>query len=313
MGAQVTNKMARICKRAAVIGAQQELTRMKTRRRRLLALTLSAILALIVVAAVTTGAQGNTSYVPTNGSDASPGSLASPWLTIAHAVAQLNPGDTLLIRGGTYNGWSNTIDTTLYAINSGTSTSPITISAYPGGLASSTVPGPRANAEVVTIRPPGPVTFAIGLTLPAGSAPSYITFEDLIIDGVNNPSSDQAGGGGRALIYTSGGGCFNQFIHLEVKNNGGDGLMFSSNNGAAHSNQVLYNIFHDNGLDPTFANAGYGVYAESDGNLFQGNNFFSNHGYGMQMRGANNIVRNNRFSNNVVNSGGGVGGSGGGG
>ena len=64
---------------------------MNTRRRRFVALTVAAILALIVAAVVTAGAQANTYFVATNGNDANPGSLASPWLTLRHAVRPYNP------------------------------------------------------------------------------------------------------------------------------------------------------------------------------------------------------------------------------
>ena len=135
-------------------------------------------------------------------------------------------------------------------------------------------------------------------------------FEDLIIDGTFNPSSAT----GQVQVYTSGGASYNQFIHLEVRHNGGSGLGFSQNNGNSNYNQVLYCSFHDNGTDTSLNNAGYGIYSSSDYNLFEGNDFYSNHGYGMQMRGSNNIVRNNRFYNNVINgNGGGVGGYSGGG
>ena len=83
----------------------------------------------------------------------------------------LQSGDTLLIRGGTYTGANNTIDTTLYTINSGTAAAPITISAYPGNLAASRTPGPRAGAEVVTLLLSNPAGSLIQLTNPAGSAP----------------------------------------------------------------------------------------------------------------------------------------------
>lgn len=41
-------------------------------------------------------------YVATNGNDSNPGSLAEPWLTIQHAADNANAGDTVNIRGGTY-------------------------------------------------------------------------------------------------------------------------------------------------------------------------------------------------------------------
>jgi len=44
-----------------------------------------------------------TLYVATNGSDANDGALERPWRTIQFGINQLKPGDTLLIRGGTYD------------------------------------------------------------------------------------------------------------------------------------------------------------------------------------------------------------------
>ena len=43
-----------------------------------------------------------TYYVATNGIDTNPGSLLSPWRTIAKASGILLPGDTVLVRGGVY-------------------------------------------------------------------------------------------------------------------------------------------------------------------------------------------------------------------
>ena len=42
-------------------------------------------------------------YVATTGSDANAGTINSPFLTIQHAVNQLQPGETLNIRGGSYH------------------------------------------------------------------------------------------------------------------------------------------------------------------------------------------------------------------
>jgi len=39
---------------------------------------------------------------PNKGDDANPGSKENPWKTLAHAVKQLKPGDTLYLHGGTY-------------------------------------------------------------------------------------------------------------------------------------------------------------------------------------------------------------------
>src|SRR5215217_7462682 len=44
-----------------------------------------------------------TYYVATTGSDANPGSQSQPFRTIDKGVSMLHAGDTLYIRGGTYN------------------------------------------------------------------------------------------------------------------------------------------------------------------------------------------------------------------
>ena len=62
-----------------------------------------------------------------HGDDNSDGSLDRPWKTLAHAVAQLSPGDTLCLRSGI---WFERI-----AINvRGTSKRPITIRSFPGEM-----------------------------------------------------------------------------------------------------------------------------------------------------------------------------------
>jgi hypothetical protein len=62
-------------------------------------------------------------YVSPTGNDHNPGSLGQPFRTIAHATAQLYPGETLYLRGGTYR-------ETLAMSQSGRSGAPITITAY---------------------------------------------------------------------------------------------------------------------------------------------------------------------------------------
>jgi Right handed beta helix region len=236
-------------------------------------------------------------------------SITAPWLTLAHAGATVTAG-TILIRAGTYTGTGQTIDTSLNTVNSGTSSAPITWSAYPGNLPASLTPGPRSGAEVVIIQPPG--SGGIAVYTPNTAAPGYLIFEDLIIDMSNQTVADISGGA--QGIYFAGGSNYNQLIHLEVRNNGATGLQFNTGNGGSNYNHVLYCSFHDNGLDASQANAGYGSYSFTQYTTFQGNTFYSNHGYGMQLRGANNTIIDNFFHHNVVNAGGaGVGGQTGGG
>jgi hypothetical protein len=72
--------------------------------------------------------EGPTYFVDPVGDDQSDGSQENPWRTIGHAVAKLKPGDTLVLRGGTYYEH-------VTARLIGTSDKPITIRAYPGELA----------------------------------------------------------------------------------------------------------------------------------------------------------------------------------
>jgi hypothetical protein len=70
----------------------------------------------------------NTYYVSTTGNNENPGTLSSPWRTISYGVTQIAAGDTLYIRGGTYQEIIN-------IVVDGTLTDPIIISGYPGEAA----------------------------------------------------------------------------------------------------------------------------------------------------------------------------------
>lgn len=64
-------------------------------------------------------------YVSPNGDNSGPGTLSHPWKTLSYAVRQLQPGDTLLIRGGIYQ-------EAVKIENSGMEVSPIVISNFNG-------------------------------------------------------------------------------------------------------------------------------------------------------------------------------------
>jgi hypothetical protein len=65
---------------------------------------------------------------PGAGDDAAEGSLDAPWRTLARGVLELEPGDTLVLRGGVY--WEGSIRIRAQ----GTSTEPIRIRAHPGEI-----------------------------------------------------------------------------------------------------------------------------------------------------------------------------------
>src|SRR5262245_40281564 len=62
------------------------------------------------------------------GDDQAEGSRERPWRTLPHAIARLQPRDTLYLRGGTY------YETVTLSLR-GTAEKPITIRSFPGELA----------------------------------------------------------------------------------------------------------------------------------------------------------------------------------
>lgn len=82
------------------------------------------------VTTVTVPATGNTYYVAPNGNDSNTGTAASPWATPGYASRQLKPGDTLIIKGGTYN--LTQYDSDIIIPNSGTATNYVVIKGEDG-------------------------------------------------------------------------------------------------------------------------------------------------------------------------------------
>jgi hypothetical protein len=227
-----------------------------------------------------------TVFVSGAGSDRNEGTSAAPWLTLRYAVAQLRAGDTLYIRGGIYSGAENVIDSEVNVVPSGTSWSDvITIAGY--------------FSEVVTLQPPDGQQ-AIRLT---ASGPHYLVFQDFIVDMVRQ--SVQASQGGPDGIYLSGGANHNRFQRLEIKNNQGNGIMFSDNNGNSPFNEVLNCSIHDNGQYPG-TNTGYGAYVFTTDNLFEGNDVYNNGGYGLHFfseKSSSSVSRNTIQKNRIHDNG----------
>lgn len=87
----------------------------------------------MAVLVLATGAQAKTWHVSPTGNDANAGTLASPFATVQKAHGLTNPGDTVLIRGGTYQIVKPAVDLGGVAISrSGSPGKPIRYLAYPG-------------------------------------------------------------------------------------------------------------------------------------------------------------------------------------
>ncbi len=72
-------------------------------------------------------AAASTYYVSTGGSDSNPGTIGSPFRTMSKGLRSLFPGDTLIVRGGTYN---ERLDAVPY--RAATVNAPVLVEAYPG-------------------------------------------------------------------------------------------------------------------------------------------------------------------------------------
>ena len=70
--------------------------------------------------------EGNTYFVSSTGSNTNLGTYAAPFSSIENAANRADPGDTIMIRGGTY------YDRVLNLVKSGTADRPITIESVPG-------------------------------------------------------------------------------------------------------------------------------------------------------------------------------------
>jgi hypothetical protein len=192
-------------------------------------------------------------------------SASTPKMTIRSGLSCLSPGDTLLIRGGTYN-------EEVTNIPSGSSWSnPITISPHPG----ETVTIPRITADG-----------------------SYVAFDGtpgtFIVDGQQYYSVG-------VNIYVG----YVRFKNLEVRNNIDHGLIGCGKNTAGHCEFINLKVHDNGfGAGCAAANApGYchGLYSDGDGNLVDGGEWYNNNGFGLQLSPSpiNWIVRNVRLHDNV--------------
>jgi parallel beta-helix repeat protein len=232
----------------------------------------------------------STYYVAPGGSDSSPGTLAQPFATVNQGVSVLTPGDTLYLRGGTYN------EALLNDIPSGTATAPVTISAYPG--------------EAVTLQAPAS-GYGRGIDL-SGSF-QYIRILNLTLDGSLTTGNDSADG-----IKISYGNT-NEFAHdilvsdCTIAHFGSQGILITSDptmGDATDHNQILNCNIYDNGA--ARAELGHGMYVESDYNTIQACTIHDNSGNGIQVYGGNattsdsvdsyNTISNNRIYNNGFNT-----------
>jgi hypothetical protein len=129
---------------------------------------LSALLvAVALIPPVTAEAASSTYWVDPGGTDGGPGSQAQPWRTLQHAVDRVDPGDTIIVRGGTYAG--------MRIERPGAPGAWITLSAEPGAIVDRPGPDNRhdSNVELETWDGPGTVSYWVIEGLEVKDAPNW--------------------------------------------------------------------------------------------------------------------------------------------
>jgi hypothetical protein len=260
------------------------------------------LVALTVLAALFTAqpgaAAGRSRYVSLNGNNANRGSIDQPWETIAYAASQLQPGDTLYLRGGTYpvsTGDFYYVETR----TSGTADSPIIITAYSGekviidgsGVSQNFM---RINHDYWVVENLELTNFSQGTDLFTVDG-SFNTLRGLTIHdiaggavGLNGSSNVLEGSTIHDLTRRAGavtvtgvkigshneGACDNNIVrNNNIYNNPTGELVYigaegSTENVACQNNQILYNELHD-------GSEAIQIKLRSTGNLIKSNHIYN--------------------------------------
>lgn len=209
----------------------------------------------------------------TNGNDKYPGTQEKPFLTLEQGASILSPGDTLYVRGGTYQRTHY-----MWEPPSGISWKiPTTIMAY--------------QKEKVVVKPlSGYSVFEFR------EKSQYIIMDGFIMDATGGHDGIRMGTGGHHI----------RIANSEIKNAPHQGLLTS--NGTFH--ELLKLSIHHNGLTSNTPGQSHGIYMSGSNNLIENCDIFENGSWGVHIYSTNykpsyNIVRSNRvFNNNRTNAGG---------
>jgi hypothetical protein len=205
-----------------------------------------------------TGGPTPTLYVATTGSDSNSGTLAAPFLTIAHASSVAVPGDVISVENGTYTGG-------MYTNANGTLAAPITF-----------IAATRWGARIV------PPTSSSSI-FAWDNAGAYNIIDGFEVDGSINPTSGTIWTVG---IRVKGEGSVIQHCHSHhiyhsgvANSSGGSGLLLDSSD-SGQNMKALGNRVHHIG-PPTGGSAWYhGIYMTATGQI-KNNLSYANAGGGI--------------------------------
>jgi Right handed beta helix region len=196
-------------------------------------------------------------YVSPTGSDANPGTATAPWLTLKRAVTTAEPGDTVVLRAGTYGARG----TTHQMNEAGTASAPITYRGYPGEAM------PRILGH-----------FRISA--------SYQRFSGLLFDGptgsVKTPTTENPAG--EQVQVSINGSAVNgiEISRSEIRNSDWHAGIFLA---AGRDIRIVGNHIHGNGNedDPGQFNQSHGIYWHSGSGLISNNVIENNLARGVQL------------------------------
>lgn len=212
-----------------------------------------------------------------NGNDANPGTKEAPFLRLEKGVSVLSPGDTLYVRGGTYQRnhyrWSSP---------SGISwTQPVSIKSY--------------QNEKVIVKP-----------LPSTDVPGHTVFyfldnsQYIIMDGLTVVGTAVDGSNAGSYGYRMGTGSHHiRISNGEIKNTYNSAIQGSG----AHYIEIINLKIHDSWLGTSGFGTGeksYGFYLNGDYNLVQDCEIYNNHGYGIHLFSSTRKPSHNRIINNRI-------------
>jgi PKD repeat protein len=253
---------------------------------------------------VNTPGQGATFYVSPSGNDSNSGSSGSPWRTLQKASDMAQPGDTVVVRAGTYSGFN--------IARSGTSAARITYQAEAGAVINTpwTLSGVRYGIN--------------------GSGREYVTIEGFTF----TPQSSQGewyaavrlGGTGTEGEWVRGNIVRNNTIQMRVVNQSStpdkygiysswnDGLLVENNTVSGTYNSLIYTANSAKNYtvrgNTVFDGGGNGIHNNGDAgsgqpgiivNALIERNIVRNTGFGLGGQGIScDGVQDSRIQNNLV-------------
>jgi len=234
---------------------------------------LLSLLAVFAFSNIVFGA--TTYYVATNGSDSNTGTSTSPFLTISYAYTLAGPGDSIIVKPGTYTDYTPWVGLDL--INSGTPGNPIVLKSQikwqaiiDGGNISDHISGIRIHGDYH------------------------------VIDGFEITNGFEEG------VYIAGTALNNIIKNNHIHHNGNIGDPNSANGqdgvlSEEYTSGTIYdaNSIHHNGRISLNSNLDHGMYLTGDNEIIMNNIISYNCSYGLHIVGYD-TVSNMKVYNNVL-------------